>query len=163
MASQLHLVPHAVVEAVCSRAEPSVQMRKPPVEEIDLRAGEGIRGDVHAGRGDRQVTVLPAEVLDALQAEGFEVATGDLGENLVIRGLSPEAYRPGAVLVMEGGAALAVTQVRTPCRELDDIAPGLLKATVRRCGYFARVIEGGPLRAGASVTAPSTDRMPVSR
>ena len=143
---------HAVVEVVCTRGEPSTMMRKPPVAEIELRAGEGVRGDIHAGRGDRQVTVLPAEVLDALHAEGFAVAAGDMGENLVLRGLAAEAYQPRAVLALGDGAKVEITEQRKPCRELEDIAPGLLKATVRRCGYFGRVIDGGRVTAGTSVT-----------
>ncbi|MCK9487715.1 MAG: MOSC domain-containing protein [Dehalococcoidia bacterium] len=142
---------HAFVEAVCTRAEASPMMRKPVVSEVELVPGVGVRGDVHAGRGDRQVTVLPAEVLDALQGEGFAVGPGDMGENLVVRGLPEDTYRAHAVLVLADGGALEVVEQRTPCRELNDIAPGLLKATVRRCGYFARVIQGGRVRAGTSV------------
>ena len=137
------------VVAVCTRAERTREMRKPPVGAITLRRDLGVVGDAHAGPGDRQVALVPAEVLEALRAEGFPLAEGDLGENLVLRGLPEEAYRPGArIRLGEHSAVIEVTQPRKPCRELNDIAPGLLRAAVGRCGFFARVLEDGQASAG---------------
>ncbi len=148
-----------VVEAVCTRSTPSPVMKKPLTDEVTLDAYEGVRGDIHAGRSERQVALLPAEVLDALQGEGFAVGPGDMGENLVLRGLPAEAYTTGARLEFEDGAIIEVVQARNPCRELEDVAPGLLKAAVRRCGHFAKVVEGGRVHAGLGVRVAVTVRV----
>ncbi len=156
MTDSLHVhhkpLPEGQVTVVCSRGTPSNLMRKPPVERLDLRVEVGVTGDVHAGPGDRQVALVRSEVLRDLGAEGLAVEPGDMGENVVLSGVEAEALAPGAILALEGGAVLQVTGQRTPCVELEDVAPGLLKAAVGRCGCFARVVRPGTVRAGAAVT-----------
>jgi MOSC domain-containing protein YiiM len=39
----------------------------------------------------RQVHLIPSELLDALRADGYELRSGDLGENIMTAGLDLEA------------------------------------------------------------------------
>ena len=67
-----------------------------------LVEGHGVEGDAHAGAtvqhrsrkrwrpsepNLRQVHLLHEELLDDLRGRGFEVAPGDVGENVLVRGL----------------------------------------------------------------------------
>ena len=138
------------VVAVCTRRERSATMAKPEVPAIDLDPDVGVLADVHAGHGRRQVALIDLETLERLRAAVGRIDCGAMGENLVLAGVSAESLRPGARIVFAGGVVLEVTERRTPCVELDGIAPGLLRAAVGRCGVFARVLRGGRMEAGAS-------------
>src|SRR5207302_11143941 len=71
-------------------------------QSITLLAGLGVEGDAHMGvtvkhrsrvRRDpsqpnlRQVHLINAELIDALQSQGFAVSAGALGENINSRGV----------------------------------------------------------------------------
>ena len=73
------------VESVCVSAAKGTP--KAAVAEIVLVAGEGVRGDAHAGSGPRQVSFLAGEDVDGLRAEGLTLAAGAFGENIVTRGI----------------------------------------------------------------------------
>ena len=88
------------VVAACRDGEH--RFSKVPVDVVSLLAGVGVVGDAHAGvtvqhrsrvAADptqpnlRQVRLLHAELFDALRGQGFEVCTGQLGENITTKGL----------------------------------------------------------------------------
>mgnify|MGYP005820660781 CR=1 FL=1 len=139
------------VATVCSRAERSASIRKPPVTSVLLDPDRGVVGDVHSGPGERQVALIALADLDALRAEvGARFECGAMGENLVVDA-PPSALVPGARLAFASGATIEVTRPRTPCVELEDVARGLLRASVGRAGLFARVLVGGEVREGDTV------------
>ncbi len=141
---------------------------KPPQPSIELVVGWGVRGDAHAGttvqhlhhrRVDatrpnlRQVHLLHSELFDELRGRGFEVFPGQLGENVTTHGVDLLALPRGARLHLGGTAVVEVTGLRNPCRQLDDIHPGLMQAVlereqgrlIRKAGVMAVVIASGPL------------------
>lgn len=150
---------------------------KPVRDSITLRAGHGVEGDVHAGvtvkhrsrvaqdptqPNLRQVHLIQQELFDELRAEGFDVAPGDLGENVTTRGLDLLALPTGTLLHLGDEAVVEVTGLRNPCRQIDAFRTGLLKRVVgrdeagrvvRRAGIMAVVITGGPVRAGDALRA----------
>ncbi len=156
-------------------ASPAHTMTKPSREVIALVAGHGVEGDVHAGatvkhrsrvRRDatspnlRQVHLIHAELHDELRAAGFEVAPGQMGENVTTRGLNLLALPAGARLRLGEAAILEVTGLRNPCVQLDGIQPGLMEATldrdpdgnlVRKTGVMSIVVEGGDVRPGDAI------------
>ena len=86
---------------------------KPVRDEITLIAGVGVDGDVHAGvtvrhrsrvRSDptqpnvRQVHLIPAELFDELRDSGYDVAPGQLGENVTTRGIDVLGLPRGTIL-----------------------------------------------------------------
>src|SRR4028119_1708188 len=92
-------------------------------ESIRLLAGLGVEGDVHLGRtvkhrscvakdpsqpNLRQVHLIHAELFDDLQAAGFSVCAGQMGENVTTRGIDLLSLPAGTRLRI-GGAALAGT------------------------------------------------------
>jgi MOSC domain-containing protein YiiM len=86
---------------------------KPVRDRIRLLAGLGVEGDAHAGttvqhrgrvRADpsqpnlRQVHLLAAELFDEVREQGYEVAPGQLGENVTTRGIDLLGLPPGTIL-----------------------------------------------------------------
>ncbi len=150
---------------------------KPTRPEIVLLAGLGVAGDAHQGvtvkhrsrvardpaqPNLRQVHLLQAELLDELVEQGFRVAAGDIGENVLTRGIDLLSLSAGARLRLGTRALVELTGLRNPCRQLDAFQPGLMAATlgrdpagglVRKAGVMAVVIEGGPVRTGDRIEA----------
>jgi MOSC domain-containing protein YiiM len=142
---------------------------------VRLVAGFGVEGDAHGGttvrhrsrvaRGAtrpnlRQVHLIHAELLDELAQYGFDVAPGELGENLTTRGIPLLELPTGARLRLGDDAVLELTGLRTPCVQIDRFQSGLLAKVamrneageiVRRAGVMSVVVEGGIVRAGDSI------------
>jgi hypothetical protein len=163
----------AIVTAVARSA--SHTLRKPLEPAITLLVGLGVEGDVHMGAtikhqsrvardpdqpNLRQVHLIHAELHDELEAAGFAVGPGEMGENITTRGLDLLALPAGARLRLGREAVVEVTGLRNPCSQLDRIQPGLMAATlsrdargepVRKAGVMAIVIAGGRVRAGDAI------------
>ncbi len=173
------------IEAV--HARPEYGFSKLPQKEIRLLKGLGVAGDVHAGetvkhrsriRRDpsqpnlRQVHLIHGELIDELNAKGFAIRPGDMGENVTTRGLAILDLPRGARLHLGGGAVIEVTGLRNPCSQLNDFQPGLTEAVlerrsdgtlVRKSGIMAIVIEGGIVQPGdpITLTLPSGPAIPL--
>jgi len=161
------------VIAVCAR--PTHSFGKPPVDAMWLLAGVGVEGDVHAGRtvkhrsrvaadptrpNLRQVHLIHAELHDELRAAGFDVAAGQMGENVTTRGVDLLGLPVGARLRLGSEAVIEVTGLRNPCKQLDAFRPGLMAAVldrdasgglVRKAGIMGIVRVGGVVRPGDAV------------
>ena len=152
----------------------SHRFSKTPRDRITLIEGWGVDGDAHAGRtvqhrsrvaadptqpNLRQVHLVGQELLDGL-APMFHVEHGDLGENVVTAGVDLLALPRDTVLRLGDEAAVRVTGLRNPCRQLNDFRPGLMQAVlgrdeagglVLRCGIMGVVIASGEVRVGDRV------------
>ena len=128
-------------------------------------------GDAHAGRtvrhrsrvaadptqpNLRQVHLIDRALFDEL-APMFHVEHGAMGENVVMAGVDLLALPRDTVLRLGAGAAVRVTGLRNPCRQLDELRPGLMRAVlgrdvegglILRCGIMAVVTAGGAVRVG---------------
>jgi MOSC domain-containing protein YiiM len=123
------------------------QFRKVPRNEAQLVTDFGLEGDRHAGRPERQVSILNAETVSELAQRGMPVQPGVLGENMTVEGLPVMQLRTGARLRV-GEAELEITGDRPACREMLEIHAEALKAMVGRAGKMARVVRGGTVRPG---------------
>ena len=172
----------ATVIAVHSSSTHS--MAKPAQPSLRLIEGVGIEGDVHSGaavkhqsrvRQDatkpnlRQVHLIHAELHDELREAGFDLATGEMGENVTTRGIDLLGLSAGTRLHLGAVAIVEVTGLRNPCDQLNGLRPGLMEAVldrdaegnlVRKIGVMSIVISGGEVRDGdaISVEAPSEHR-----
>ncbi len=166
-------VSHAHVIAVCLSG--SHTMRKAGQLYIRLLEGLGVEGDAHAGttvkhrsrvRQDptqpnlRQVHLIHAELHDELRAKGFELAPGQMGENITTRGIDLLSLPKGALLHIGDEATVEVTGLRNPCTQLDRIRPGLMAAVldrdvngslVRKAGIMGIVLRSGLVKAGDAI------------
>lgn len=136
-------MPHLVSVNTNARKE----FRKIPQSEGHLLDDFGLEGDRHAGRPDRQVSLLNAETVAELAGRGMPVSAGILGENLTVAGLSVMDLATRTRLRL-GEAELEISGDRPACREMLEIHADALKALVGRAGKMARVIRGGVVRPG---------------
>src|SRR4030081_993903 len=74
------------------------QFRKLPRAEARLVANFGLEGNRHAGRPERQVSILNAETVDELARAGMPVEPGILGENITVEGVAVMQLARGARL-----------------------------------------------------------------
>jgi MOSC domain-containing protein YiiM len=123
------------------------EFRKLPRAEARLIANFGLEGDRHAGRPERQVSILNAETVVELAQAGMPVEPGVLGENITLEGVSVMQLTDGSRLRI-GEAELEITGDRPACRELLEVHKNALKALVGRTGKMARVVTGGTVRPG---------------
>lgn len=162
---------------------------KPNRDSITLLAGLGVEGDVHAGvtvkhrsrvaqdptqPNLRQVHLIHQELFAELRDAGFEVAPGDLGENITTAGIDLLALPAGTLLHLGAEAVVEVTGLRNPCLQIDNFQVGLLKqvvgrdetgAVVRKAGIMGVVVVGGVVRPGDPVKAdlPAEPHRPLDR
>lgn len=97
------------------------------------------------------ISILDIEDLDDLRAEGFEVFPGATGENITVRNLEVDKLNVGDRVRFFGGVELELTKRRKPCYVLDAIDPRLKQVIVGRCGFLARVLREGEIRAGETI------------
>jgi MOSC domain-containing protein YiiM len=150
--------------------------------EIDLLAGLGVAGDGHCGArvkhrsrarynpglpNLRQVHLIAIELLDELRAGGFELAPGDIGENVTTRGIDLIALPLGTRLRLGPDAIVELTGLRNPCIQMDRFLPGLMAATldrdadgalVRKAGVMSVVIEPGRVQPGDAIAIVLPDQ-----
>ena len=177
---------------------------KVQAESITLVAGLVVLGDAHAGtliqhrsrvRRDpnqpnlRQVHLLHREVFDEARAMGYELAAGDLGENVLTEGLDLLGLPTGTLLDL-GGPLVRLTGLRNPCAQINDFHPGLLQVVlsradgtptdepapstaspaaasvpvIRKAGVMAVVARDGTVRPGAAITVtlPDAPHVPLA-
>lgn len=156
---------------------------KPTTSSIRLLTGLGVEGDAHCGvtvkhrsrvavdpsqPNLRQVHLIHAELFDELKLAGFDLAPGDLGENVTTRGIDLLGLPVGARLQLGDKARIEITGLRNPCAQIEAFRPGLLSAVlgrdtegrlVRKSGVMAVVLAGGEIRPGDAIglTLPDTN------
>lgn len=150
-------------------------MRKRNQLTIRLIAGIGVEGDAHAGAtvkhrsrlartpdapNLRQVHLIHAELFTELRAKNFAVGAGEMGENITTQDIDLLGLPAGSRLRLGDTAVVEVTGLRNPCKQLDDIHPGLMAATlarspagqlIRKAGVMAIVIIGGDVSPGMPI------------
>ena len=148
---------------------------KPNQNHIRLIEGIGVEGDAHAGTtvkhrsrvakdptqpNLRQVHLVHAELHDDLAEKGYDVAPGQMGENVTTRGVDLLHLPTGAQLHFGDDAIVEVTGLRNPCRQLEGIKEGLMAETIGKdddgeptplSGVMSIVIAGGDIKPGDSI------------
>ena len=81
------------VIAVCT--SPAKGTEKHNVGTAELVEDWGIRGDAHAGKWHRQVSLLSYDKVEDFRARGAQVADGAFGENLLVQGIDFRALPVG--------------------------------------------------------------------
>ena len=165
------LVLNGTVVAVASDAKHA--FTKPTKEAIKLVEDHGVEGDAHAGRfiqhrylakkmpaapNNRQVHLIASELFTELASSGFNVAPGDLGENVTTKGLDLIGFPLGTRLQIGNSAIIELTGLRTPCVLIDRFQKGLKRAMIMkhqhprvRCGVLGVVRATGHIAPGDAV------------
>lgn len=132
-------------------AEKTATFYRVALDAANLIAGYGIEGDSKGGHRKRQLNILSAETVDALAAEGFRVEPGELGEQIVVRGLDVESLPPGTRFLLGESAVVEVVGLREPCKRLATAQDRPASAVEGRVGIIARVVSSGPIQVGDTV------------
>src|SRR5580704_19527312 len=151
---------------------PGHTLSKPNESGVRLLTGLGVEGDAHMGTtvkhrsrvakdptapNLRQVHLIHAELHDELEAAGFRLAPGAMGENVTTRGVDLLGLPTGTRLHLGKAAVIEVTGLRNPCAQLNKIQPGLMAATldrdadgnlIRKAGIMAIVLAEGEVKPG---------------
>jgi MOSC domain-containing protein YiiM len=162
---------------------------KPGQESIRLLAGLGVEGDAHLGTtvkhrsrvardpsqpNLRQVHLIHSELHLELREAGYEVAPGELGENVTTEGIDLLGLPTGTVLTLGETAKVEVTGLRNPCQQINRFQSGLLNhvlgraedgSVVRKAGIMGIVVAGGEIRPGdpIEVELPDPPYRPLER
>ena len=123
---------------------------KTPVENAVLTPEWGIETDAHGGSWHRQVSLLSAEKIEQFRKKLW-VEYGAFGENLVVEGFDLRTLPVPSRLAV-GGAVLELTQIGKECHNDCAIRQKTGDCIMPREGVFARVVQGGIIRVGDSVT-----------
>ncbi|MDP3227515.1 MAG: MOSC domain-containing protein [Acidovorax sp.] len=168
------------VAAVHRDAEHRFSKQRVPF--IELESGMGVVGDAHWGRtvkhrsrvradpgqpNLRQVHLISDSLLAHLQDLDFDIAPGELGENITLAATDGLDWRElialpvGAQLQFGNGPLLQLTGLRNPCSQIEAHQRGLLAAMVgrddmgrvlRKAGVMSIVVTGGTVADGDPVT-----------
>jgi MOSC domain-containing protein YiiM len=165
---------HALVIGVSS--SPAHGFSKSTASTITLLTGLGVEGNAHCGvtvkhrsrvaqdptqPNLRQVHLIHSELLEELAAKGFNVAPGQLGENVTTSGVNLLALPAGTHLHLGSSAIVRLTGLRNPCTQLDHFQPGLMSAVlgrapdgrlVRKAGVMGVVVSGGAVVPGQAIS-----------
>jgi hypothetical protein len=148
-----------VVEALLTapHAESGVQAH----ERVELHAGRGIVGDRYFdGTGTfsatekhgQQLTLIEAEVLDALRDEGLDLTPAGARRNVVTRGIDLNALVGRQFQI--GSVTCVGRRLCEPCSHLQRLTgTALLRPMVHRGGLRADILTSGVAHVGDTISA----------
>lgn len=139
----------ARVAAVC--LSPEKGRKKVPVDRAVLKAGHGLEGDGHAGAWHRQISLLAQESVDKMRVKGLDVGPGSFAENLLTEGLDLVGLPIGSRLRVGKAVLLEITQIGKECHDRCAIYHQVGDCVMPREGVFAKVLEGGEVKAGDEI------------
>jgi MOSC domain-containing protein YiiM len=115
---------------------------------FDGVAGDWQKNRKYHGGQNRAVCLYSEELYNWLRADfGINLTHGSVGENFTTRGIDLDALNPGDRLRV-GLCLIEITDVRIPCRNLNQWHERLLDVIKGHSGWMAKVIQEGIVRQG---------------
>ncbi len=146
----------AEIIAVCKSNRKDT--RKQDIVEGFLKKDYGLIGDAHADCcTHRQISLLAIESINKMRDLGFDVGAGDFAENLTTKGINLVSLPIGTYITIGQEVILQVTQIGKECHSGCAIRRQTGKCIMPKEGVFARVICGGPIRAGDRIEVHSKE------
>lgn len=116
-----------------------------------FEADHGLKGDAHAGKWHRQVSLLAQESIDKMTAKGIEgLSSGKFAENITTEGLVLHALPVGTKLRI-GETLHEVTQIGKECHHGCAIKVQVGQCVMPKEGIFTRVLTGGVVNVGDAI------------
>ena len=139
------------------QAHPAEHYLRVPLDTARLLVGHGIEGDQNGnGNSNRQLNVMSYETMQELGGEGFKVQPGELGEQIILRGLDVNVLETGARIQLGDSAVIEIIKPRTGCDRFEAIQGKPRTDAANRLGMMARVVTAGEVRVGDTVRALET-------
>jgi hypothetical protein len=154
---------------------------KPVCDSINVVTGLGVEGDAHYGKliqhlyrikkepndpNLRQIHLIHRELHEELLAKGFDIAPGDMGENVTTQGIDLLGLPRGTVLKFGEEAAVEITGLRNPCYQLNHFREGLMKAcldkaedgsVIFKSGIMGIILKDGTIKPGDQIRVELPD------
>jgi MOSC domain-containing protein YiiM len=125
------------------------------VEFVDAVEGRGLRGDRFfenppRDKPGREVTLIEAEAIEAVRAEGIEFGMGESRRNIVTRDV-PLNHLVGREFTV-GAVRLRGVRLCEPCTYLEGLTgKNVREPLLHRGGLRAEIVAGGPIKVGDAV------------
>lgn len=120
-------------------------------EVLSLIAGRGIRGDLHADGGPRQISMLQKEAADWMEEQEISgLCFKRYKANLRVDGLSPSLLLPGTRL-QAGSAVIAVSEPAKACFPACVLLQSGKSCRLSEGGVFLIVEETGIIKKGDKI------------
>jgi MOSC domain-containing protein YiiM len=140
----------AKIIAVCKSRQKGT--KKEIVPEGILKEDYGLVGDAHADCcTHRQVSLLATESINKMRGLGLDIGPGDFAENLTCEEIDLVSLSVGTRLSTGKGVILEVTQIGKECHSGCAIYRQIGKCIMPKEGVFAKVIQGGLVKAGDTI------------
>ena len=147
----------AKIIAVCTSEKKGT--KKEAVEEGLLQEDFGLTGDAHADCcTHRQVSLLAIESINKMRSLGFDIGPGDFAENLTTEGIDLVSLPIGTEISIGNEIILEISQIGKECHSGCAIYLQIGKCIMPKEGVFARVIQGGLVKAGDAITVRGEKR-----
>ena len=100
-------------------------------------------------------------LLDELKEKEFHVVPGQMGENITTENVDLLNLPKKTILSIGKTAKIEITGLRNPCKQIEAIKLGLMKAVldkdqegnlIRKAGIMGIVLEGGEVRVGDEIS-----------
>lgn len=133
------------IKGICVSEKRGTQ--KHEVECAEFVEDWGIKGDAHAGKWHRQVSLLSYEKIEDFRKRGAEVAFGAFGENVIVEGYDFRNL-PVGTRFQCGDVLLEMTQIGKECHSHCEIYKKMGECIMPHEGVFAVVLRGGIIHKG---------------
>lgn len=134
-----------------SPATPPQQYFRVPLDSALLKMESGIEGDKKGSNPDRQINLMSYETLEQLGGEGFKVQPGQMGEQIILKGINLNALSVGERIQLGDEACIEVMSYRKGCDRFEAYQGKPRTDAKDRLGIMAKVVANGTIKVGDSV------------
>ncbi len=110
----------------------------------------GIKGDAHAGKWHRQLSLLALESVHKMQEKGADVKSGDFAENITTEGLDLLSFPVGTKLQV-GGVDIIISQIGKICHHKCAVYYHAGECVMPKEGIFGVVRGNGEIKVGDEI------------
>ncbi|MBX4196218.1 MOSC domain-containing protein [Candidatus Pacearchaeota archaeon] len=125
---------------------------------------EGVTGDYNrhryeslGGDLDQAILIMPLEMIQELNKEGWPISAGDIGENITTQGIAYDDFKPGDSYQI-GKAIVQISRACVPCKNLAVLSyvgkerkVEFVKTMLKRRGWYASVVQEGMVQRGDDI------------
>ncbi len=117
------------------------------IEEAEIIEDYGIKGDAHAGKWHRQISILSYDSVELFKRKAAFVRNGGFGENILVEGYDLKNFPIGTHFRC-GNVLLELTQIGKKCHTQCEISKEAGMCIMPTEGIFTKVLKGGMIRKG---------------
>jgi len=129
--------------------------KKIPIKEGLIIKDWGLEGDAHVGKYHKQISLLGLDSMNKMREQSVKINFGELYENLDVKGLILYRLPLGTKLKIGKNILLEITQIGKKDSYFLEIDGKMVSSIMTKEGVFARVLEGGKVKAGDEIEVVS--------